>query len=43
MKPDYYFVCPWHFRDYILARESNKLKSDIKFIFPLPEIEIVNK
>ena len=39
MKPDYYFVCPWHFRDNILDRESKKLKSGIKFIFPLQKIE----
>ena len=43
MKPDYYFVCPWHFRDNILSREEAKLKSGIKFIFPLPEIEIYEK
>ena len=42
MKPDYYFVCPWHFRDTIIKREESKLKSGIKFIFPLPDIEIVS-
>ena len=41
MKPDYYFVGPWHFKDNILKREEAKLKSGIKFIFPLTEIEIV--
>jgi nucleoside-diphosphate-sugar epimerase len=43
MKPDYYFVGPWHFRDNILSREIQKLKNGIKFIFPLPEIVIVDK
>lgn len=33
---DYYLVLPWHFRDNILKREKGK-----KFIFPLPEIEVV--
>jgi nucleoside-diphosphate-sugar epimerase len=42
MNPDYYFVCPWHFKDNILLREIEKLKSGIKFIFPLPEINIVS-
>jgi GDP-mannose 4,6-dehydratase len=42
MKPDYYFVCPWHFKESILAREIEKLKSGIKFIFPLPDINIVS-
>ena len=41
MKPDYYFVCPWHFKDNILERESDKIKSGIKFIFPLPKLEII--
>jgi GDP-mannose 4,6-dehydratase len=42
MKPDYYFVCPWHFKEDILGRVTDKLKSGIKFIFPLPEINIVS-
>lgn len=41
MKPDYYIVLPWHFRDSILSREKEFLKDGGKFIFPLPEIEIV--
>lgn len=39
--PDYYLVLPWHFRAEILKRESEALKRGIKFIFPLPTIEIV--
>lgn len=42
LNPDYYFVGPWHFKDDILKRETEKLKSGIKFIFPLPEIHIVS-
>jgi hypothetical protein len=34
---DYYMVLPWHFREDILRREKNKT-----FIFPLPEINVVN-
>jgi hypothetical protein len=41
LKPDYYLVLPWHFRDNILAREQDFLKNNGKFIFPFPYIEIV--
>ncbi len=41
MKPDYFFVLPWHFKDGILRREKKYLESGGKFIFPFPEIEIV--
>jgi hypothetical protein len=41
MKPDYYFVLPWHFKHGILEREKEFIKKGGKFIFPLPEIEIV--
>lgn len=41
MKPDYFLVLPWHFRDGILKREEEFLASGGKFIFPFPEIEIV--
>lgn len=39
--PDFYLVLPWHFRDGILAREEKFRARGGKFIFPLPEIEIV--
>jgi len=42
MKPDYFLVLPWHFRKGILEKEKEFLKSGGKFIFPLPEIEIVD-
>jgi hypothetical protein len=40
MKPDYYLVLPWHFREGIIKNEKEFLSSGGKFIFPLPEIEI---
>jgi len=41
MKPDYYLVLPWHFKDSILRREKEFLAQGGKFIFPFPEIEII--
>ncbi len=41
MKPDYFFVLPWHFKDGILRREKEYLTGGGKMIFPFPEIEIV--
>ena len=41
MNPDYFFVLPWPFKQNILEREKEFLKRGGKFIFPLPEIEIV--
>ena len=41
LKPDYFLVLPWHFKDNILSREKEYLKTGVKFIFPLPEIEII--
>ncbi|WP_028203332.1 class I SAM-dependent methyltransferase [Paraburkholderia nodosa] len=41
MKPDYFLVLPWHFKNGILRRESEYLKSGGRLIFPFPEIEIV--
>jgi hypothetical protein len=41
MKPDYFLVLPWHFKHNILARETDYIEQGGKFIFPLPEIEIV--
>jgi hypothetical protein len=41
MKPDYFFVLPWHFKDGILRRERDFLSSGGRMIFPFPEIEIV--
>ncbi|MGE4240232.1 class I SAM-dependent methyltransferase [Ramlibacter sp.] len=41
MKPDYFLVLPWHFKDGILRREKEFLADGGKMIFPFPEIEIV--
>jgi len=41
MNPDYFLVLPWHFKDNILTREKDYLAQGGKFIFPLPEIEII--
>jgi len=41
MKPDYYLVLPWHFKDGIIRREQEFLKNGGKLIFPFPEIEII--
>jgi SAM-dependent methyltransferase len=43
LKPDYYLVLPWHFREEFLAREATLLEQGTKFIFPLPEIQIVDQ
>jgi hypothetical protein len=41
MRPDYFLVLPWHFRDGIVQREREFLAGGGKMIFPFPEIEIV--
>lgn len=41
MKPDYFLVLPWHFKDGILRRERDYLADGGRFIFPFPEIEII--
>lgn len=41
LKPDYFLVLPWHFKHSILERERDYMEQGGKFIFPLPEIEIV--
>lgn len=41
MRPDYYLVLPWHFKDGILQREQKFLADGGKMIFPFPEIEIL--
>jgi hypothetical protein len=41
LNPDYFLVLPWHFKSGILEREQDFISNGGKFIFPLPEIEIV--
>lgn len=41
MKPDYFVVLPWHFKDNIIARERGFLRRGGKLLFPLPRPEVV--
>ena len=41
MKPDYFLVLPWHFKEGIVQREAEFLAGGGRMIFPFPEIEIV--
>lgn len=41
MKPDFFLVLPWHFREEFLEREKETLAGGTGLIFPLPTIEIV--
>ena len=41
MRPDYFLVLPWHFKDNIVQREAEFLNAGGRMIFPFPEIEIV--
>lgn len=41
MKPDYYLVMPWHFKDEFIKREKSFLRKGGRFIFPLPKFIIV--
>lgn len=38
-RPDYFLVLPWHFRNSIISRESEFIRSGGKFVFPLPNLE----
>jgi len=41
MKPDYYLVLPWHFKEEFLKREEELLRNGTAMIFPLPEIQVI--
>jgi SAM-dependent methyltransferase len=41
MRPDYYLVLPWHFRDEFIRREAETLRQGTSMIFPLPNVEVV--
>lgn len=41
LKPDYYLVLPWHFREEFMERERAALEAGVGFIFPLPKITVV--
>ena len=39
MNPDYFFVFPWHFKEFILEKEKAVLNNKTSLLFPLPLIE----
>jgi hypothetical protein len=41
LKPDYFLVMPWHFKNFIIEKEKKYINKGGKFIFPLPDIEII--
>ena len=42
MRPGYFLVFPWHFKNFILRKEKiNMKKNSVRFIFPLPKLTIV--
>ena len=41
IKPDYFLVLPWYFKNEFLEREKEYLSSGGKFIFPLPKFEVI--
>jgi NDP-4-keto-2,6-dideoxyhexose 3-C-methyltransferase len=41
MKPDFFMVLPWHFRENIVHKEKDYLRSGGKLLFPLPLIEVI--
>jgi NDP-4-keto-2,6-dideoxyhexose 3-C-methyltransferase len=43
MKPDYFLVLPWHFRDGIVEREGTFLDGGGRLVFPLPAIDVVGR
>jgi SAM-dependent methyltransferase len=43
MKPDYYLVLPWHFREEFLRREHDTIMAGTRMIFPLPQLDIIGK
>lgn len=41
MNPDAFLVLPWHFRSFIVSRETRFVSDGHQLIFPLPAIDIV--
>ena len=37
----YFLVLPWHFKNFIIKKEKNFIRRNIKFIFPLPNIKVI--
>ena len=42
LKPNYYFVLPWHFKNEIVLRETKMRNLGTKLIFPLPKLQIIS-
>ncbi|WP_448208762.1 class I SAM-dependent methyltransferase, partial [Azospirillum sp. sgz302134] len=42
-RPDYYLVLPWHFKREFLEREREAIMNGTKMLFPLPEVEVVDR
>ena len=42
-KPANFIVLPWHFKKEFLEREKEYLNSGGKFIFPLPQFEVISR
>ena len=42
-KPDYLLPLPWHFKDEFVQREKQYLEGGGKFLFHLPNIEVISK
>ena len=40
-RPDFMLVLPWHFKNFIIKKEEKFIMNGGKFIFPLPDIEII--
>jgi hypothetical protein len=43
LKPDFYLVLPWHFKDEFVQREREMLEQGTRLIFPLPTIEVLGR
>jgi len=43
MKPDFFFVFPWHFRAEIVEREQDYVNGGGALVFPLPRFSIVSR
>ena len=41
MRPDYFFVFPWHFKEFITEKEKSTPDKSFSLLFPLPSIEII--
>jgi NDP-4-keto-2,6-dideoxyhexose 3-C-methyltransferase len=41
LRPDFYFILPWHFRDAFLTREKDFIERGGRLVFPLPSLEII--